>query len=186
LSAHAGASPGDVTQALVGAGTADVVRGLPWGTPNRLLFIASETASPPPAPDPTAPVLVASGPSSKCLEAAGGTETGSAGLPLGVWECHGGANQRWTLPGLGATGEVRVYGLCLDDWGAEGRDGDRLVIWPCHGGANQQWTRTTAGELRGHTGKCVDLWGAEALDGRSVVLWSCHGGGNQQWWARGG
>ena len=117
----------------------------------------------------------------KCMEVNGGTETAGPGLPLAIWDCHGGMNQRWALPAPGTTGEVRAYGMCLDDWGAQGNDGDHLVIWPCHGGHNQQWTVTGDGEIRGINGKCVDVWFALPENGAALKLYSCHGGSNQRW-----
>jgi len=99
-----------------------------------------------------------------------------------VWNCWGGGNQQWTVPDVGQTGEIRVYGnMCLDAADLNGNDGAPITIWTCWGGPNQQWTRTAAGEIRGISGKCVDVWGQGTAPGTRLVLWSCWGGANQKW-----
>ena len=101
--------------------------------------------------------------------------------PLQAWQCHGGANQQFTLQ---ANGSITAYGgqLCLDVWGAQANDGDSVVVWPCHGGINQRWTYTSAGQLQtAINGKCLDLWGAQGQNGAPIKVWSCHGGYNQRW-----
>ena len=122
--------------------------------------------------------------SGRCLDVpAGSREPGTA---LIVWDCHGGANQRFSYPAPGETGEVRVYAgaeaLCLDAEAGGTEDGTRLITWPCHGGANQQWTRTADGGLRGvQSGRCVDVLGARTENLTAVWLWSCLGADNQRW-----
>jgi hypothetical protein len=123
--------------------------------------------------------------SGRCLDVLG--ESRAAGTPLIVYDCHGRANQRFTYPAVGRTGEVRVYAdgdapLCLDAESGGTADGTRIIAWPCHGGSNQQWTRTAEGELRGvGSGKCVDVLGARTENLTDVWLWSCFGGANQRW-----
>ena len=110
--------------------------------------------------------LLADGNSGRCLDVLGESREPGAGLI--IYDCHGGANQRFSYPAPGQTGEIRVYAgagtpLCVDAWGAGTENGTRLVVWTCHGGANQQWTRTAAGEFRGlQSGRCVDVLGARA------------------------
>ena len=58
------------------------------------------------------------------------------------WDCHGGANQQWTLRPYsdGSVAIVSVHsGKCLDvtDWSQS--DGTPLQQWDCHGGANQRF-----------------------------------------------
>lgn len=115
-----------------------------------------------------------------CLDVWGQSRT--AGTQTVVWDCWGGANQKWTVPAVGQTGEIRVYGnMCLDAAGATGQNGDAATIWTCWGGPNQQWTRTTAGEIRGMNDKCLDVSGQGTTAGTRVVIWSCWGGQNQKW-----
>jgi hypothetical protein len=54
-----------------------------------------------------------------CLDVSGASA--DPGTPTTVWTCHGGANQQFTLPAPGTTGEIRAYGtLCLDAFGGAG------------------------------------------------------------------
>ena len=133
--------------------------------------------------------LLVDGNSGRCLDVLGESREPGAGLI--VYDCHGGANQRFSYPAAGQTGEIRVYAgegtpLCVDAWGAGTENGTRLVVWTCHGGANQQWTRTADGEFRGvQSGRCVDVLGARTENLTDVWLWDCFGGApNQRWDAR--
>ena len=136
-----------------------------------------------------AEALLVDGNSGRCLDVLGESREPGAGLI--VYDCHGGANQRFSYPAAGQTGEIRVYAgegtpLCVDAWGAGTENGTRLVVWTCHGGANQQWTRTADGEFRGvQSGRCVDVLGARTENLTDVWLWDCFGGApNQRWDAR--
>jgi hypothetical protein len=117
----------------------------------------------------------------KCMTVEGGTDWAREGAPLVIWECGGGANQRFSLPAPGTAGEVRVYDKCLDAAGGWANDGDPVIIWSCHGGANQQWTVTPDGEILAFNGKCVDVWLALPENGAQLRLHGCHGGSNQRW-----
>jgi hypothetical protein len=135
---------------------------------------------------PVAPatVLLVGRQSGKCAEVPGASH--ELGTQLVIRPCHGGDNQRFQVPAVGATGEVRLYGgaQCLDAWTALGNNGDKIAIHPCHGGANQQWTRLSTGELRGVGGRCVDVAGASTENNAPLILWDCHGGANQRFDAR--
>ncbi len=134
------------------------------------------------ADPPDGPVQLAAG-EGRCLDVWEGSR--EIGAEVRMYGCHGGANQRWSLPPVGEAGEVRVYGaLCLDVWEANPAEGARVSLFPCHGGANQQWARTAVGELRGLGGKCLDVLGGAVVDGAPVGVHSCHGGANQRWGAR--
>ena len=134
------------------------------------------------------PALLVDGNSGRCLDVLGESREPGAGLI--IYDCHGGANQRFSYPAAGQTGEIRVYAgegtpLCVDAWGAGTENGTRLVVWTCHGGANQQWTRTADGAFRGlQSGRCVDVLGARTENLTDVWLWDCFGGANQRWDAR--
>lgn len=137
----------------------------------------------PAAPAAAQPASLVAEQAGRCLDVSGASR--ESGAEVTIYDCHGGENQRWTVPPTGTAGEVRVYGtLCLDVWGGVGADGDRVSIYPCHGGANQQWTPTPAGELRGLNGSCLDVWGAATANGAPVGLYRCHGGANQRWRAQ--
>ena len=135
-----------------------------------------------------AEALLVDGNSGGCLDVLGESREPGAGLI--IYDCHGGANQRFSYPAEGQTGEIRVYTgegspLCVDAWGAGTENGTRLVVWTCHGGANQQWTRTADGAFRGlQSGRCVDVLGARTENLTDVWLWDCFGAPNQRWDAR--
>ena len=66
----------------------------------------------------------------KCLDAG----TGAVGQAVLSWDCHGGANQRWTLSGTQLVNAVA--GLCLQSADAVGGP---LRLTACNGSASQRW-----------------------------------------------
>ncbi|MEU5217153.1 non-reducing end alpha-L-arabinofuranosidase family hydrolase [Streptomyces sp. NPDC020807] len=116
--------------------------------------------------------------SGRCLDVPGADRT--EGTSLQVWDCHGGANQRWTLTD---DNRLTVYGdKCLDVPGHATTAGTRPVIWSCNGGTNQQWRVTADGTVVAvESGLCLDVSGAGTANGTAVQLWACNGGGNQKW-----
>jgi hypothetical protein len=177
LAAHRSAGPAQVAAALAGNATTGALQGVPGGTTDRLLnvgFLAGDA----PAPGRLDTPLVQAS-TGLCADVWGAQAT--AGADVGAWDCHGGTNQRWSVPAAGAAGEVRVFGSsCLDAWGGTNRVGDPIKIHPCNGGSNQQWRLTNAGELRGATDLCVGVAPADVGQGR-LVLQSCTGGAAQRW-----
>jgi hypothetical protein len=174
LAANRTATPAEVAAALTaGAGTG-LVRELPAGTTDRLLNVGFLAGAAPAERYEARLVNAASG---LCADVWGDART--AGAAVATWTCHGGANQRWSLPPAGAAGEVRVHGdLCIDAWGGSNRAGDLLKTYGCHGGPNQQWRLTAAGELRGATGLCV---AAASGGAEELVLQACDGSAGQRW-----
>lgn len=134
---------------------------------------------------PVLPALAATGvpvtgvASGRCLDVEGASL--ATGTPAVIWDCHGNANQRWTLT---AAGELRAYdeARCLDAEGAAAASGGRPTIAPCDGTGSQRWTAPSGPALR-HTqsGLCLDVRGAATANGSAVQLYSCHGRTNQQW-----
>ena len=57
-----------------------------------------------------------------------------------IWDCNGGANQKWTINADGTIVGVQS-GLCLDVTGASTANGTLIEIWTCNGGGNQRWHR---------------------------------------------
>ncbi|HVK21827.1 MAG TPA: ThuA domain-containing protein [Actinokineospora sp.] len=93
-----------------------------------------------------------------------------------LWDCHGGANQKWTS--VGAT--LQTGGKCLDVTGASQTDGAIVGTYTCNSQANQNWTQWTDGSLRNGT-KCLDAFGAGTANGTRVIIWTCNGQTNQKW-----
>ena len=77
-------------------------------------------------------VLVASG---RCSDAFGGQS--QVGDVVGLWDCHGGGNQTFTLT---AAGELRVAsGLCVGSRAGSASSGALLELQACTGAASQRW-----------------------------------------------
>ncbi|WP_433303864.1 ricin-type beta-trefoil lectin domain protein [Actinoplanes sp. CA-030573] len=114
--------------------------------------------------------------SNRCLDVNGQSQ--ADGAVVQIWDCNGGANQRWTLT---SGNQLSVYGnKCLDAPGTAA--GARIRIWSCTGAANQQWRVNPDGTITGvQSGLCLDVTGAATTNGAAVELWTCNGGSNQQW-----
>jgi hypothetical protein len=121
---------------------------------------------------------IVGGQSGRCVDVPNSTTTN--GTQVQLWDCSGGANQRWTYTaGRQLTGNGNK---CLDASGAGTTNGTMVIIWDCHGGLNQQWNVNANGTLTNvQSGLCVDANGAATANGTRIILWSCNGGANQQW-----
>jgi hypothetical protein len=104
------------------------------------------------------------------------------GTQAQLWDCNGGANQRWTYT-LGR--QLMVYGnKCLGTNGAT-NSGTAAAIWDCNGQTSQQWNLNANGTITGvQAGLCLDANGAMTANGTKIIIWSCNGGPNQQWSVR--
>jgi hypothetical protein len=135
------------------------------------------------APAPLGPTSTvrAAGAGNKCLDVNGNTTT--AGTQLQIWDCNGGANQRWTRAGSGALTVYENNNIrCADAYGAGTSNGTQVVIWNCNGQANQQWRFNTNGTITGvQSGLCLEVAGAGTGNGAKVQLWTCTGAANQRW-----
>jgi hypothetical protein len=121
---------------------------------------------------------IVGGQSGRCIDVPNSTTTN--GTQVQLWDCSGGANQRWTYT---AAKQLTVYGnKCLDASGGGTANGTTVIIWDCHGGLNQQWNVNADGAVVNvGSGLCVDANGAATANGTRIILWSCNGGTNQQW-----
>ncbi len=72
----------------------------------------------------------------KCLDG----DASQPGNPVKVWDCHGGANQRWARDLHGRLVLESNPAVCLDVIGAVSSNGAKLGLHGCHTGANQKWT----------------------------------------------
>ncbi|CAL9437388.1 hypothetical protein SUDANB95_02160 [Actinosynnema sp. ALI-1.44] len=123
---------------------------------------------------PTPGSTIVGGQSSRCIE----VPSSSNGTRARLWDCNGGANQRWTRSGR----QLMIHGRCLDASGAGTTNGTAAIIWDCHGGTNQQWNVNSNGTITSaQSGLCLDAGGNATANGTLIQLWTCHGGGNQQW-----
>jgi len=124
---------------------------------------------------PGATTTLVSAASGRCLDVPR-SSTANGTQPV-IWDCHGGANQRWTASGA----TVQALGKCLDaPIGATA--GAKVQLWDCNGGTNQQWTAGSDGTLRGvASGLCLDVDRNLTANGTAVLLWTCTGAANQRW-----
>jgi len=125
--------------------------------------------------------------SGRCLDVSGVATHNSANIYQ--WECHGGANQRWTVMDRGDgyyTVAARHSNKCLDVEGVSQGSGANVSQYDCHAGPNQLWMFIPQGGgyymLKAkHSGKCLDISGAGKNNGDNAHQWDCHGGDNQLW-----
>jgi alpha-galactosidase len=113
--------------------------------------------------------------SGRCLDVPQSNTTN--GTQPVIWDCNGGANQRWTSSGQ----TLQALGKCLDA-PLNAAAGSKVQIWDCNGGANQRWTHNSNGTITGQqSGLCLDVSGALTANGTQVILWQCTGAANQRW-----
>ncbi|MEV4133256.1 glycoside hydrolase family 76 protein [Dactylosporangium sp. NPDC049742] len=117
--------------------------------------------------------------SGRCVDVPGNTQANSTRVAL--WDCNGGANQRWVATG---SRQLQVYGSkCLDVSGAATADGTPVIIYDCHPGTNQQWNVNADGTVVSvASGKCLDATAHGTANGTQLAIWTCNGGANQRWY----
>ncbi|MEV0132201.1 ricin-type beta-trefoil lectin domain protein [Dactylosporangium sp. NPDC050688] len=135
-----------------------------------------------PAGPPTAKAVnLTNARSLRCLDV--NRASTAAGAATIIWDCHGGANQRWSRT---AAGELRVYGTsCLDVHSAGTANRTKVIIWPCHGGTNQKWTFNPNGSITAvGSGRCLDVAAGATANETPLQIYDCNGTGAQQWAVR--
>ncbi|MET8090527.1 glycoside hydrolase family 76 protein [Micromonospora sp. NPDC005220] len=128
---------------------------------------------------PPATVAVLRGQESgRCVDVPGATQVN--GTRVALWDCNGGANQRWVATG---SRQLQVYGSkCLDVGGASTADGAAVAIDDCTGGTDQQWNVNADGTVVSvASGKCLDATAHGTANGTLLTIWTCTGGANQRW-----
>jgi lysophospholipase L1-like esterase len=111
----------------------------------------------------------------RCLDVPG-SNSANGTQPV-IWDCNGGANQRWTVSGA----SIQSLGRCLDA-PVDATAGAKVQIWNCNGGTNQQWTFGGDGTVRGiRSGLCLDVDHNLTANGTAVLLWTCTAAANQRW-----
>jgi poly(hydroxyalkanoate) depolymerase family esterase len=132
------------------------------------------TASPSPSTggSTTELVSVASG---RCLDLP--ASNSANGTQPQIYDCHNGANQRWTLSGQ----TLQSLGKCLDS-PTSAAAGSKVQIWDCNGGTNQKWNVNSNGTISNvANGLCLDVNGNGTANGTLVILWNCTAAANQRW-----
>jgi len=116
--------------------------------------------------------------SGRCLDVPN-SSTANGTQPI-IWDCSGGANQRWTTGGQ----TLQSLGKCLDS-PTNATAGTKAQLWDCSGGANQRWNRNANGTISNvASGLCLDVNGRATTNGSPVILWTCTAAPNQVWTGR--
>ena len=117
--------------------------------------------------------------SGRCLDITSASQAN--GALAEIWDCNGGANQRFTQT---SAGELRVYNgtKCLDVYNQGAANGTAVEIWDCNGQPNQQFRTNADGTITAvGANRCLDVNGAATANGTRVQIWDCAGGSNQKW-----
>ncbi|WP_433364494.1 glycoside hydrolase family 27 protein [Actinoplanes sp. CA-142083] len=127
---------------------------------------------------PSGAATLVSAASGRCLDVPN-SNTANGTQPV-IWDCNGGANQRWTSSGQA----LQALGKCLDA-PVNAAAGAKVQLWDCNGGANQQWTLNADGTVRGAQSQlCLDVDHNNTANGTLVLLWTCTAAANQLWTRR--
>ncbi|RRR71250.1 RICIN domain-containing protein [Streptomyces sp. RP5T] len=131
----------------------------------------------PPTPQPTENQQIVGQQSGRCVDI--NNSTTANGTQAQLWDCNGGANQRWTH----TTGkQLLVYGNKCLGVGQGAGNGTPAAIWDCNGQPDQQWNINADGTITAaQSGLCLDANGQGTANGTKIQLWSCSGGANQHW-----
>jgi hypothetical protein len=99
------------------------------------------------------------------------------GNPVDIWQCIGGARQRWTQQNR----ELLVRSKCLTDSNGGG-SGTALVIETCSGAKDQLWSRNSVGEyVLVSTNLCLTDPGNATTNGTQVQVQTCKNAADQHW-----
>jgi GH25 family lysozyme M1 (1,4-beta-N-acetylmuramidase) len=100
------------------------------------------------------------------------------GTKIDMYACNGTAAQQWMLT---TSGQLQVFGKCLDDtgWGGQGTG---MELYTCNGGANQKWAHLANGEyVLASNGLCLNDPGYATRNGTRLIIWACVGTANERW-----
>ena len=79
-----------------------------------------------------------------------------------------------------ATPLIGPGGKCLDLFGGNNNDTNKVDVYDCNGTAAQQWSEQSDGTVRAN-GACLDVAGAGTNDGTPVQIYTCNGTSAQVW-----
>ncbi|MEV0136534.1 ricin-type beta-trefoil lectin domain protein [Dactylosporangium sp. NPDC050688] len=145
------------------------------GTPTSPTSSSPAPSSPSPSTGTGATTTLVGVASGRCLDLP--ASSAANGTQPQLWDCHGAANQQWTLDGR----SLRSLGKCLDA-PLNATAGVKVQLWDCNGGLNQQWNLNADGTIRdARSGLCLDVDRAATANGSKVILWTCTAAANQRW-----
>jgi len=118
-----------------------------------------------------------------CLDAA--SNVARDGNKVQLWQCHGSANQRWTITTSSNNKEnaiVGIGGFCLDVRSNGTQLGTPAQLFSCHFGQNQRFTLTPDGHIvEAASGRC--LLAPAPQNGATVQLDNCKPIAGEIWYA---
>jgi hypothetical protein len=122
-----------------------------------------------------------------CLDDGGNSST--AGATVDIANCLNEAEQYWTVPATGGTGQIQLNGLCLDTASGGTTGGTDVVLNTCSSATpTQQWTQGTGNTLinQGATtaqggSMCLDDPSSSTTNDTALDIATCSGGTNQVW-----
>ncbi|MEZ0096160.1 glycoside hydrolase family 3 C-terminal domain-containing protein [Streptacidiphilus sp. EB129] len=79
-----------------------------------------------------------------------------------------------------ATPLIGPGGKCLDLFGGNNNDTNKVEVYDCNGTTAQQWSEHPDGTVRANS-TCLDVAGAGTNDGTPVQIYTCNGTGAQIW-----
>ena len=130
-------------------------------------------------PAHAAPATLISGASQRCLDIAKGSQ--QPNTPAIIFDCHGGANQKWELT---AAGELRTFDgtRCLDIRAASTAPQAIVQSYTCHGRANQKWIMKPDKTIVSvHSGLCLTVKNGDVANATGIDMWRCQGTPHQRW-----
>jgi beta-glucanase (GH16 family) len=149
------------------------------------VFAYNETGTPPPNQPTTAPPNTGGatslvGLAGRCMDVSGGSSTPPDGTPVILFDCTGGANQKWSF----VNGTLRSVGKCLDVTDANPANGTKLQVVGCGTQSAQKFELLPNGQIRNAlSGRCVDVSDRNPANLTRLQIWDCNPNGqdNQTW-----
>lgn len=120
----------------------------------------------------------------KCIDIAGAST--ADGAYLHVWDCWGGANQKWQVSGQKRSMLVGLYNnKCVDAGnGPNSGNGSYIVMWDCQNQftSQHQWTLRNNGQIESSVGMCITSRQYSMDNGTPLHMYTCSANHPAQRW----
>jgi hypothetical protein len=115
-----------------------------------------------------------------CLDDPGNSLSASTRVDIAT--CVNQAEQNWTVPATGTTGQIKINNLCLDTAGGSTADGAGVILASCTTASTQQWTQGARNTvINKGAAMCLDDPSSSTTNGTALDIATCSGGQNQIW-----
>jgi hypothetical protein len=98
--------------------------------------------------------------------------------PVAINVCNGNPSQVFNF---WPSGQISVWGLCMDDENTNPMKTPPVDLQPCNGGSSQQWFENKNEIVNSATGNCLDDPGANTAPGTQLIVYPCNAKGNELW-----